>query len=194
MTAAWCLLAVMMLADPGGEGPVTEVAERRLETVDGGAAAGPAALQAAVKGGDYLKVACERVDFDRGEGVVMLDGGASVDYGGEYFMNSERMFVLFDGTNRFDRIIAIGEVTLTNLTRSGSCTDAVFRRKSGEIEMHGGEENPAVLREGAGQEVRGRTIRFWTDTEQVEIDGSEITFGSGAGVLFDDKKRGENKR
>lgn len=182
------MLAVLLLADPGGDGPMVETVGWREKDAEKEVRDGDELSMFRSGAGDTLTVSGGRVDFDRAEGVVMLDDGARVDYGGAYFMNARQMFVFFTGSNEFDRIVAIGNVAVTNENRSGFCSNAVFRRKSGEIEMHAFRDGrPAELKVGEHEAVRGKSVRFWVDTEQVVVDDSEVSFDrSGDGA----RKRG----
>ena len=119
--------------------------------------------------------------FDRNEGVALFEGGVTVDYGDAYRMCADKVYVFFKGSNEFDRVVATGGVAVTNETRTGSCETAVFRRREGEVEMHGGDGALARLSSSATDEVTGRTIKFWLDAEQVEVSGAEVKLGREKG-------------
>ena len=130
-------------------------------------------------GGEALRVESDRCDFDRKRGVALFEGSVRVDYDPGYAMCADRLFVFFTGTNEVDRIAADGAVAVTNGNRTGSCESAVFLRKSGQIEMRGGETSLARLSETGANEVSGRRIRFWLDAGQVEVEGAEILVDKG---------------
>lgn len=170
MTVLAAVLAVMLLTDPG-ELVDAEAAAAVSEDAD---RIGDGAVQ---EEGKALKIRSRTSDFDRGEGVVMFEGDVVVDYGGECTMCSERVFVFLAGSNELSRVVALGGVTVTNESRSGSCAMATYRRRTNEIEMFaeaGGP--PARLEENDGGKsvLEGSRVRFWLDSEQVEVENSAI--------------------
>lgn len=139
-----------------------------------------AALQFTGAKGEYVMIASDRCDFDRNEGVVYFDGNVRVDYNPGYVMTADNIYAFFEGTNRLDRIVAIGNVSVTNGNRFGSCDRAIFRRLSSEIEMYcASDECLATLVDPGTSSVRGKRIKFWVTSEQVEVVGSELTINKG---------------
>ena len=130
-----------------------------------------------------MKISAERTDFDRNEGVVMFAGGVFVEYD-DYDMASDKMFVFLNGTNELSSIVAVGNVAVTNGNRVGLCATAKYFHKSGEMEMYGTKDSPAKLLDGGkdGNAVEGSKIKFWLDSEQVEVENSRITVGNKEGV------------
>lgn len=124
------------------------------------------------------EISSVRSDFDRNEGVVMFEKNVHVKYDKDYDLYADRVFVLLENTNQLSRIIALGHVSITNQTRSGACHVAKFIKDKNEIEMYGDGKKgkPAVITDGdGGNELRGNVIRFWTDSEQIEVEKSCIT-------------------
>ena len=83
--------------------------------------------------------------------------------------------------------MALGNVSITNDTRTGTCAMATFRRKRGEIEMFGdGKETLAHLVERGRESsaLEGTRIRFWLDAEQVEVENSRISSEQKGGMNF----------
>lgn len=117
------------------------------------------------------RIRSRRTDMDRAEGVIMFEDDVFVEYSTDYTMNADRLYVLFKGTNALSRIVASGRVSITNETRTGDCSLAVFRNLERRIEMYGEEGRPARLEERSGDRsaVAGSKITFWIDTEQVEV-------------------------
>lgn len=117
------------------------------------------------------RIRSKRTDIDREEGVVMFEDDVFVEYSGDYTMNADRLFAFFKGSNTLSRIVATGGVVITNETRTGECSMAVFRNLERRIEMFGDEKAPARLveRNGDHGEVCGSKITFWIDSEQVEV-------------------------
>ena len=169
------MLAVLLLQGPGDDASagVVSVAARGEES-GGGLAAVAAKAQ-------WARITSVRADFDRNEGIALFEGGVTVDYGDAYKMCAEKVYVFFTGSNEFDRVVATGGVAVTNETRTGSCESVVFRRREGEVEMHGGDGVLARLSSSETDEVSGRTIKFWLDAEQVEVSGAELKIGREKG-------------
>jgi len=126
------------------------------------------------------EVAAGRTDYDRKDGVMLFDGAVSVS-DSEYALGADRLYAFLDGTNSLKRIVADGFVTVTNGTRSGSCARAAYVKSLGRVTMYGGPDSPAKLVDGGHRrsEIEGRTISFWLDSEQVEVEGSTLTIEGG---------------
>lgn len=125
-----------------------------------------------------VKITSVRTDYDRREGVIMFDRNVFVD-DPEYKLHADRVYVFLDGTNDLKRIVAIGNVAVTNELRSGTCAKATYSKASSKLVMYWDNETGKLARlEDNGKkhgELLGRKITFWTDTEQVEVEGSQIT-------------------
>lgn len=184
------MFAVLLLTDPEAAETV-EVARTVVEVDDEGNAGG---VLANAREAESITITSDRCDFDRADGVVFFDGHAHVDYSAGYTICGDRLFVVFTGTNEFDRLVCEGNVALTNGTRVGKCDRVVFRRKAGEIVMTGG----ARLAEQGTDEISGDSVRIMINTEQVEIDNCTLTFERGRGASKDIERlksgRGESTR
>ena len=164
-------------AEPQVEAPVAEAVEAvpaetpdTTETPD--AAVSPRSV----------KITSERTDYDRKQGVIMFDKDVFVD-DVEYQMHADQLYVFLDGTNDLKRIVAIGNVAITNDLRVGTCAKATYTKATSKIVMYGdGAETVAKLTDNGKRksEVEGRKITFWIDSEQVEVEGSTITLDTGA--------------
>lgn len=129
-----------------------------------------------------VKITSERTDYDRKQGVIMFDKDVFVD-DVEYQMHADQLYVFLDGTNDLKRIVAIGNVAITNDQRVGTCAKATYTKATSKIVMYGdGAETVAKLTDNGKRksEVEGRKITFWIDSEQVEVEGSTITLDTGA--------------
>ena len=126
------------------------------------------------------EVSAERTDYDRKDGVVLFEGAVSVS-DSEYTLGADRLYAFLDGTNSLKRIVADGSVTVTNGTRSGSCPRAAYVKSLGRVTMYGSPDSPAKLVDGGHRrnEIEGRTISFWLDSEQIEVEGSTLTIEGG---------------
>ena len=128
-----------------------------------------------------VKITSDRTDYDRREGVIMFDRNVFVD-DDEYKMHSDQLYVFLDGTNELKRIVAIGNVSITNETRVGSCAKAAYTKSVGKVVMYGdgGGKNAKLADYGKRKsQVEGRKITFWIDSEQVEVEGSTVTLDAG---------------
>ena len=128
-----------------------------------------------------VKITSERTDYDRKEGVIMFDRNVCVD-DVEYKMHANQLYVFHDGTNDLKRIVAIGNVAITNETRVGTCAKAAYTKSTSKIVMYGDGASVMARLEDNGKNrssVEGRKITFWIDSEQVEVEGSTVTLDAG---------------
>jgi len=180
---AYSLLAVMLLSEPTKKVDVktaaavsedadrVEVAERPLQ---------PAKAE-------FADIRSVRSDFDRKNGVAFFEQDVIVVYGDDYTLCADNVYAFFAASNQLSRIVAVGHVTITNEMRVGSCAMATYRRRKGEIEMFGGGDGKlAHLSEGGknGSELDGTRIKFWIDSEQIEVDNSTVTTQAGGGKVL----------
>lgn len=152
------------------EEPATDAAEKKVEKKEKKAPPRDAIITA------------DRTDYDRKEGVVLFDRNVYVD-DEQYQMHTDRLFLFLDGTNDLKRLVAIGNVAITNENRRAYCARATFNKKLGRIVMYSSDEITASLREEGkkGSEVKGEKITFWIDSEQVEVENPVITMPGGFG-------------
>lgn len=149
-------------------------------------------------------ITADRTDYDRKEGVILFDRNVYVD-DEQYQMHAERLFVFLDGTNDMKRLVALGNVALTNDDKTAWCQKAVYTKTASRIVLYGDERNPAWLRDAGGKkgdssEVRGLRITYWIDSGLATVEKSVITlpgFGGSKspkdlfGTAVDKKKRDE---
>ena len=134
-----------------------------------------------------LRIRSATSDIDRGAGVVLLEGDVDVEHSDGYGLRADRVYLFLTASNELSRIVASGNVVLTNAARSATCPLATYRRARREVEMFGDEAGAYARLVELGEqrrELEGRRIRFWLDAEQVEVDGPRITVckpGEGAG-------------
>ena len=134
-------------------------------------------------------ITAERTDYDRKEGVILFDRNVHVD-DEQYQMHADRLFVFLEGTNDLKRIVAIGNVAITNEDKRAYCAKATYAKKSGRIVMYSDDSSKATLREDSkkGSTVVGEKITFWLNSEQVEVEGPVITL-PGAALQGGDAKK-----
>ena len=177
------LLAVMLLTEPD-EVIDAEAAAAISEDANRVEVAGRKERETEVKS---ARITSRMADLDRKEGVVMFEGDVVVRYSNDCTMCADRLFVFLAGTNELSRVVALGNVSITNDTRTGTCAMATFRRKRSEIEMFGdGKGKLAHLAENGDDAgaIRGSRIKFWLDTEQVEVENSRISTEQKGGQSF----------
>ena len=177
------LLAVMLLTEPD-EVIDAEAAAAISEDANRVEVAGRKERETEVKS---ARITSRTADLDRKEGVVMFEGDVVVRYSNDCTMCADRLFVFLAGTNELSRVVALGNVSITNDTRTGTCAMATFRRKRSEIEMFGdGKGKLAHLAENGDDAgaIRGSRIKFWLDTEQVEVENSRISTEQKGGQSF----------
>jgi len=115
--------------------------------------------------------------YDRQEGVAIFTGDVHVR-DDRYQLHADKAYVFVNGTNELERIVAVGNVALTNENKRAYGNRASYYRTRGMVVLHAGEGRSAEVRE-VGEDgdrvVRGRKIRFWLDSEQVEVIEADIT-------------------
>lgn len=175
------LLSVLFLPDLR-ETPQTateSVAQREVGEVDGGNVGGEASPQQALGKAKEMRITSRRCDLDRDQRIAYFEGDVFVEYLPSATLSADRLFAFFK-SNELVRVVAMGNVSITNETRYGTCDRASFARLEGEIEMYGTEDGKrARLVEPGANEAAGGKIKFWIDGEQVEIIDSELTVDKG---------------
>lgn len=130
------------------------------------------------------RVSAGRADYDRGAGVVMLEGSVQVE-DPEYHIASEQAFVFLEGTNGLKRVVALGGVAVRSGQREGSCDRAVYDRAAHQLTLFADPAKGVAARiadrgERKG-ELEGAKITFRPDDEQVEIENAVIRVETGRG-------------
>jgi len=173
------LLAVMLLTDPA---EVVDAAAAAAISEDADRVELPGQKEERIKS---ARITSRMSDFDRKEGVIMFEGDVFVRYSDDTTMAADRLFIFLSGSNELARVVAISNVAISNDTRFGTCAFATYRRKRGEIEMFwDGKETLAHLTDRGqdGSELEGTRIKFWLDSEQVEVENSRIGVRNNEGV------------
>ncbi len=180
------LLGVMLLLDP------REVIDAKAAAVSADAARAEHTWQAGARRESRQSARIRSVssDFDRKAGVILFDGSVVVEYGSDYTLCADRVFAFLSASNRLSRVVATGDVVISNGLRVGTCALATYRKTKGEIEMFGQRGGAkARLVEWQGDrpsDVTGDRIRFWLESETVEVSNSTISTvhdGDKEGVL-----------
>ena len=134
------------------------------------------AVTGAMSGGT-AKITSGSAYYDHKEGYAYFSDKVSVE-DAEYQLHADRAYVFMDGTNALKRVVAIGHVAMTNGTKRAYGEKATYYRQSGMVVLTASETTPAEVRDeakGGAQVVRGKKIKFWTGTRQVEVQEAWIT-------------------
>ncbi len=187
LSAIW-LMSVMLLTDPGEDfdAVAAEAISKDADRVEiSPGKDSPQQVPTKKREIKEAHVTGRSCDYDRYEGVVMFEGDVVVRYDKDYSMCSDRLYMFMKGSNAVSRVVALGNVSITNDTRIGKCAMAIYRRGKGEVEMFADEKKGvrAQLKDtGRDQsEIIGARIRFWLDSEQVEIGDSDIRMKENKG-------------
>ena len=177
-------------SSPEGFVRVTEAAD--FATTDLKAAKpGATALFKAPAAGETnacLRIRSAACDIDRDAGVTLFETNVVVTHA-DTTLCADRVFAFAVASNQLSRIVADGHVAVTNGLRTGACNLAVYRRARGEMVMFGAKDGPKARLAETGEranELEGDRIRFWVDSEQVEVENAAL-----ATKHDDNKMKGE---
>lgn len=168
---AFSMLSVMLLLDP------TEVVDAEAAAAISEDADRVLMPSGASKAGKTATITGRTSDFDRQAGVVMFEGGVQVVYDTDYTLCADRVFAFMSGSNQLGRVVAVGHVAITNDTRVCTAPMATYRRNRSEIELFGDRQGEVARLVENGDDrgaLEGTRIRFWLDSERVEVEGSRI--------------------
>ena len=115
--------------------------------------------------------------YDRKEGIVFFNKNVFVD-DEQYQLHADKAYVFMSGTNDVRRIVAIGNVAMTNDTKRAYGAKVSYYKEGGMVVLYSGNGIAAEVRDESKAEdqvVRGRKIKFWIDSEQVEVIDADIT-------------------
>ena len=119
-------------------------------------------------------------------GIIYFDKDVYVD-DEQYQLHADKAYVFLSGTNDVRRIVAIGNIAMTNDTKRAYGVKVSYYKEGGMVVLYGGEGRPAEVRDESKEQdqvVKGRKIKFWIDSEQVEVMEADIqapTSGLGDG-------------
>lgn len=157
-----------------------------VETVPG-ATASTNAVEAVAKTNRIARITAASTYYDSKDGVAFFSGHVYVD-DEEYQLHADRAYVFMnkDGTNDLKRIVALGNVALTNGTKMAYGAKVSYHRDSGMVVLYGDEAVAAEVRDekdNPPQVVVGDKIKFWTDSQQVLVEKARISAPvTGAGM------------
>jgi len=134
-------------------------------------------------GSGQAKITSASTYYDRKEGFAYFNGHVFVD-GESYKLHADRAYVFMNASNDLQRIVALGNVAITNDTKRAYGAKASYYRQPGMVVLYAGEDAPAEVRDetsGGNQVVRGKKIKFWLQSEQVEVLEAELSAPGGKG-------------
>ena len=160
--------------------------------------------------GRPAKITSDTTVYNRKEGIASFEGHVYVD-DEQYQMHADRVFLFFEvdadatngvrhakGTNDVSRaagdvrrVVAIGHVAMTNDAHRAYGAKATYSKKNGLVVLYSGDGITAEVRDESKaqpQIVRGKRIRFWIDSEQVEVDEADLTGAAPSGGAASLKK------
>lgn len=135
------------------------------------------AAVAAASSGRPARITSATTYYDRKEGIIYFDKDVYVD-DEQYQLHADKAYVFLSGTNDVRRIVAIGNIAMTNDTKRAYGVKVSYYKEGGMVVLYGGEGQPAEVRDEAKEQdqvVKGRKIKFWIDSEQVEVMEADIT-------------------
>jgi len=152
------------------------------------AAAGPTPANVAEGTGGTAKKGMAKITsastyYDRKEGFAHFSGHVFVD-DEQYKLHADRAYVFMSVSNDLQRIIALGNVAITNGTKRAYGDKATYHRNPGMVVLCAGDGGVAQVWDeasGGKQVVRGKKIKFWTNSEQVEVVEAELFAPSSGG-------------
>ena len=153
--------------------------------------------------GRPAKITSDTTVYNRKEGIASFEGHVHVD-DEQYQMHADRVFLFFDVDNdsgstngvsraagEVRRVVAIGNVAMTNDAHRAYGAKATYSKKNGLVVLYSGDDIAAEVRDESKaqpQIVRGKRIRFWIDSEQVEVDEADLTGAAPSGGAASLKK------
>ena len=126
------------------------------------------------------KITAASTYYDSKEGVAYFVGNVFVD-DQEYQLHADRAYVFMDkvGTNDLKRIVAIGNIALTNDTKRAYGDKVSYHRAEDMVVLYaptGGCRYCEVRDEKTDppQSVQGSKIKFWIGSEQIQVEKAVI--------------------
>lgn len=134
------------------------------------------------------KITAASTFYDAKEGMAYFSGKVCVD-DEKYQLHADRACVFMDntGTNDLKKIVAVGDVAVTNETKRAYGGKALYNREAGMVVLYAApEDGYCEVRDekcDPAQVVRGSKIKFWLGSEQIQVEQAVIHAPvSGSGV------------
>jgi len=135
-------------------------------------------------GTGMAKITSDSTYYDRKEGFAYFSGHVTV-VDADYLLHADRAYVFMSASNDLRRVVALGNVAITNGTKRAYGTKASYYRDPGMVVLHSGDGVAAEVWDetpSGKQVVRGKKIKFWTGSEQVEVVEAEISAPTSGGL------------
>lgn len=124
-----------------------------------------------------VKITSDSTFYDRKSGYAIFSGRVHVD-DEQCQVHADKAFVFLSETNDLKRLVAVGNVAVTNEMRRAYGGKALYYKQNGMVVLYAPPGGVAEVRDESkkeNQSVRGSKIKFWTKTEQVEVVDAEIS-------------------
>ena len=120
--------------------------------------------------------------FDNYTEMTASVAGTSTTYGFEFSLYyADRAYVFMDktGTNELKRIVAVGNVALTNDTKRAYGGKAAYYREAGMVVLYAPTSGCRYCevrdeKTDPPQSVKGEKIKFWIGSEQIQVEKAVI--------------------
>ena len=126
------------------------------------------------------KITAASTYYDSKEGIAYFAGKVSVD-DARYQLHADRAYVFMDktGTNDLKKIVAVGNVCVTNETKRAYGGKALYNREAGMVVLYAGTNanDYCEVRDektDPPQSVKGSKIKFWIGSEQIQVEKAVI--------------------
>lgn len=137
---------------------------------------------------ERMHITSQTAVYAKKDGYASFSGNVFV-HDDEYQLCAEKAYVFTDQSNAVKRVVALGNIAMTNAAKRAYGAKLSYYRSSGMVVLYGDETTPAIVRDESkveDQTVVGEKIKFWTGTEQVEVLKAHITAPTaGTGGLKD---------
>lgn len=126
------------------------------------------------------KITAASTYYDSKEGIAYFAGNVCVD-DQEYQLHADRAYVFMDkaGTNDLKRIVALGNVAVTNDTKRAYGGKALYNRAAGMVVLYADTNRYDYCevrdeKTDPPQSVKGAKIKFWIGSEQIQVEKAVI--------------------
>ena len=107
-------------------------------------------------------ITSDRLNYDYRRSIAVFEGNVHV-VDSRIRIRSEKLTVIFGEANTIRSVTAVGNVHLRQGDKTGTCRQAVYRARTGEVVLTG---NATVSR--STDRLSGDVITFWIGEERIE--------------------------
>lgn len=140
------------------------------------------------------KITSRSAVYNRKEGLASFSGQVHLD-DQQYQLHADRVYVFTTESNEVKRVVALGRVAMTNELRCAYGAKVTYSRPNGLVVLYSGDGITAEVVDHSKEQpqtVKGEKIRFWIDSEQVEVLKADISGPAPAGTLNADALKNLN--